>query len=75
MMTRIRSNLTFHYDPKVIERTLASLVAKHPDASGPMSLGDDPHSCCLNRATWWETAPPCGDIQGAGGRARRRGNG
>lgn len=44
VMGRIRSNLTFHYDPKTIERALASLVAKHPDASGSMSLGDDPHN-------------------------------
>lgn len=44
VMGRIRNNLTFHYDPKTIERALASLVAKHPDASGAMSLGDDPHN-------------------------------
>jgi hypothetical protein len=44
MMACIRNNLTFHYDPKVIERALASLVAKHPDASGSMSLGDDSHN-------------------------------
>jgi len=44
VMGRIRNNLTFHYDPKTIERALASLVAKHPDASGSMSLGDDPHN-------------------------------
>jgi hypothetical protein len=41
---RIRNNLTFHYDPKTIERALASLVAKHPDASGSISLGDEPHN-------------------------------
>jgi hypothetical protein len=44
VMGRIRNNLTFHYDPKTIERALASLVAKHPDASGSMSLGDEPHN-------------------------------
>jgi hypothetical protein len=44
MMGRIRSNLTFHYDPKTIDRALASLVARHPDASGSMSLGDEPHN-------------------------------
>jgi hypothetical protein len=43
-MGRIRSNLTFHYDPKTIERALVSLVAQHPDAKGSMSLGDDPHN-------------------------------
>ncbi len=43
-MGRIRNNLTFHYDPKTIERALASLVAKHPDAKGSMSLGDEPHN-------------------------------
>jgi hypothetical protein len=59
MIAHVRSDLTFHYDPKVIERTLASFVAKHPDASGSMSPGDDPHNWCLNRATWWGTAPPC----------------
>jgi hypothetical protein len=44
VMGRIRNNLTFHYDPKTIERALASLVAKHPDAAGSMSLGDEPHN-------------------------------
>lgn len=44
MIARIRNNLTFHYDPKTIERALTSLVAKHPDASGSMSLGDEPHN-------------------------------
>ena len=44
IMGRIRNNLTFHYDPKTIERALTSLVAKHPDASGSMSLGDEPHN-------------------------------
>jgi hypothetical protein len=44
VMGRIRNNLTFHYDPKTIERALASLVAKHPDATGSMSLGDEPHN-------------------------------
>jgi hypothetical protein len=44
VMGRIRNNLTFHYDPKTIERALASLVAKHPDASGSMSLGHEPHN-------------------------------
>ena len=44
MMARIRNNLTFHYDPKTIEAALASLVAKHPDATGSMSLGDEPHN-------------------------------
>lgn len=44
VMGRIRNNLTFHYDPKTIERALASLVAKHPDASGSISLGDEPHN-------------------------------
>jgi hypothetical protein len=44
VMGRIRNNLTFHYDPKTIERALASLVAKHHDASGLMSLGDEPHN-------------------------------
>lgn len=44
LMARIRNNLTFHYDPKTMERALASLVAKHPDATGSMSLGDDPHN-------------------------------
>ncbi len=43
MMARIRNNLTFHYDPKTIELALASLVAKHPDATGSVSLGDEPH--------------------------------
>jgi hypothetical protein len=43
-MGRIRNNLTFHYDPKTIARALASLVAKHPDARGSMSLGDEPHN-------------------------------
>lgn len=44
MMARIRNNLTFHYDPKTIELALASLVAKHPDATGSVSLGDEPHN-------------------------------
>jgi hypothetical protein len=44
VMGRIRNNLTFHYDPKTIERALASLVARHPDAIGSMSLGDEPHN-------------------------------
>jgi hypothetical protein len=44
VMGRIRNNLTFHYDPKTIERALASLVAKHPDASGSISLGDEPYN-------------------------------
>jgi hypothetical protein len=43
-MGRIRNNLTFHYDPITIERALASLVAKHPDAIGWLSLGDEPHN-------------------------------
>jgi hypothetical protein len=44
MMARIRNNLTFHYDPKTIELALASLAAKHPDATGSVSLGDEPHN-------------------------------
>lgn len=28
----------------VLKRGLVSLVAKHPDASGSMSLGDEPHN-------------------------------
>jgi hypothetical protein len=44
VMGRLRNNLTFHYDPKTIERALASLVAKHPDAIGSISLGDEPHN-------------------------------
>ena len=44
VMGRIRNNLTFHYDSKTIERALASLVVKHPDASGSMSLWDEPHN-------------------------------
>ena len=44
VMARIRNNLTFHYDRKTIELALASLVAKHPDATGSMSLGDEPHN-------------------------------
>jgi hypothetical protein len=44
VMGRIRNNLTFHYDPKTIERALTSLVAKHPEASGTISLGDEPHN-------------------------------
>ncbi|WP_338834583.1 hypothetical protein [Bradyrhizobium septentrionale] len=44
IMARIRNNLTFHYDPRTIELALASLVAKHPDATGSMSLGDEPHN-------------------------------
>jgi hypothetical protein len=44
VMGRIRNSLTFHYDPKTIERALASLVAKHPGATGAMSLGDEPHN-------------------------------
>lgn len=44
MMARIRNNLTFHYDPKTMERAIASLVARHPDATGSISLGDEPHN-------------------------------
>jgi len=33
-----------HYDPNIIKRALVSLVAKHPDASGSMSPGDEPHN-------------------------------
>jgi len=44
IMARIRNNLTFHYDPKTMERALASLVAKYPDATGSISLGDEPHN-------------------------------
>jgi hypothetical protein len=44
IIARIRNNLTFHYDPKTIETALASLVAKHPDTTGSMSLGDEPHN-------------------------------
>lgn len=44
MMARIRNNLTFHYDPKTIELALASLVAKHPDTTGSVSLGNEPHN-------------------------------
>src|SRR5258708_3574552 len=44
MMARIRNNLTFHYDPSTIELALASLVAKHPDATGSVSLEDEPHN-------------------------------
>ena len=40
----IRNNLTFHYDPKTIELALASLAAKHPDATGSVSLADEPHN-------------------------------
>ena len=43
VMGRIRNNLTFHYDPKTIERALSSLVTKHPGTRGSMSLGDEPH--------------------------------
>ena len=45
-MGRIRNNLTFHYDPKTINRALQSLVAKHPDARGTLSLGHNP-------LDWW----------------------
>jgi hypothetical protein len=41
-MGRIRSNLTFHYDPKTIFRALQTLTDKHPDARGSLTLGDDP---------------------------------
>jgi hypothetical protein len=44
VMRRIRNNLTFHYDPKTIESAMRSLVTKHPDASGTISLGDEPHN-------------------------------
>jgi hypothetical protein len=44
VMGRIRNNLTFHYDPKTIERAMQSLVTKFPEASGTMSLGDEPHN-------------------------------
>jgi hypothetical protein len=44
VMGRMRNKLTFHYDPKIVESALVSLVAKHPDASGSMSLGDEPHN-------------------------------
>jgi hypothetical protein len=44
VMGRIRNNLTFHYDRKTIELALGSLVARHPSASGSMSLGDEPHN-------------------------------
>jgi hypothetical protein len=44
IMARIRNNLTFHYDPRTIELAVASLVAKHPDVSGSLSLGDEPHN-------------------------------
>jgi hypothetical protein len=76
IMARIRNNLTFHYDPKVIERALASLVAKHPDASGSMSLGDDPHNWFFEPGDMvGDRDGRARDIQGAGGRGRRRGNG
>jgi hypothetical protein len=41
-MGRIRSNLTFHYDPKTISRALQTLADKYPDARGSLTLGDDP---------------------------------
>jgi hypothetical protein len=44
IMGRMRNKLTFHYDKTIVESALASLVAKHPDASGTMSLGDEPHN-------------------------------
>lgn len=44
IVARIRNNLTFHYDAKTIGNALTSLVAKHSDANGSMSLGDDPHN-------------------------------
>jgi len=44
IMARIRNNLTFHYDPTTMGRAFTSLVAKHPDATGSMSLGDEPHN-------------------------------
>jgi len=44
VMGRMRNKLTFHYDPRIVESTLASLVAKHPDATGSVSLGDEPHN-------------------------------
>jgi hypothetical protein len=44
VMGRIRNNLTFHYDPRTIEKALRSLVQKHPDAQGTMTLGDEPHN-------------------------------
>lgn len=43
VMGRVRNNLTFHYDPKTIERAMQSLVSKHPHARGAISLGDEPH--------------------------------
>ena len=43
-MGRIRNNLSFHYDPKTIDNALQSLVAKHSDVTGTMSLGDEPHN-------------------------------
>lgn len=44
VMGRVRNNLTFHYDPKTIERAMQSLVTKHPEAKEAMSLGDEPHN-------------------------------
>jgi hypothetical protein len=44
IMGRMRNKLTFHYDPKIAENALASLVAKYPDTTGSMSLGDEPHN-------------------------------
>jgi hypothetical protein len=44
VMGRIRNNLTFHYDPKTIDRAMQSLITKFPEASGTMSLGDEPHN-------------------------------
>ena len=42
IMGRIRSNLTFHYDPPTISRALQALTDKYPDARGSLTLGDDP---------------------------------
>jgi hypothetical protein len=57
IMGRMRNKLTFHYDPKIVESALASLVAKHPDAAGSVSLGDEPHNWYFEPG--WATARPC----------------
>ena len=38
-MLRIRNNVTFHYDPGVIDKALPTAAAKHPDSPLSMSMG------------------------------------
>jgi hypothetical protein len=42
IMGRIRNNLAFHYDGKLVQRALADISAQHPGTVGAISMGHEP---------------------------------